>query len=165
MLWQEGRKPLCTTIVGYVSDSQTDLQSPVQFALSYSLVQVTISNIAIVFLITVIIALFFIVMAEQEEPLVEYNTGKLLPLANSRPILNQQQVRLPWWSPWSWCAWWWGKKTWCCHEKGNIDMNIWIEYIDMSIRNFDSKTNVNILVKINMKQLYRRIAMWNLSAR
>ena len=37
---QEGRKPLCTTIVGYVSDSQTDLQSPVQFALSYSLVQV-----------------------------------------------------------------------------------------------------------------------------
>ena len=99
MLWQEGRKPLCTTIVGYVSDSQTDLQSPVQFALSYSLVQVTISNIAIVFLITVIIALFFIVMAEQEEPLVEYNTGKLLPLANSRPILNQQQVRLPWLSP------------------------------------------------------------------
>ena len=78
-----------------MSDSQTDLQSPVQFALSYSLVQVTISNIAIVFLITVIIALFFIVMAEQEEPLVEYNTGKLLPLANSRPILNQQQVRLP----------------------------------------------------------------------
>jgi len=64
---QEGRKPLCTTIVGYVSDSQTDLQSPVQFALSYSLVQ--------------------------EEPLVEYNTGKLLPLANSRPILNQQQAR------------------------------------------------------------------------
>ena len=37
---QEGRKPLCTTIVGYVSDSQTVLQSPVQFALSYSLVQV-----------------------------------------------------------------------------------------------------------------------------
>ena len=31
-------------------------------------------------------------LAEQEEPLVEYNTGKLLPLANSRPILNQQQV-------------------------------------------------------------------------
>ena len=78
-----------------MSDSQTDLQSPVQFALSYSLVQVTISNIAIVFLITVITALFFIVIAEQEEPLVEYNTGKLLPLANSRPILNQQQVRLP----------------------------------------------------------------------
>ena len=44
-------------------------------------------------------------------------------------------------------------------------MNIWIEYIDMSIRNFDSKTNVNIHMKINMKQLYRRIAMWNLSAR
>ena len=78
-----------------MSDSQTDLQSPVQFALSYSLVQVTISNIAIVFLITILITLFFIVIAEQEEPLVEYNTGKLLPLANSRPILNQQQVRLP----------------------------------------------------------------------
>merc|ERR1719458_1835484 len=64
---QEGSRHYCTSIVGYVSDSQTDLQSPVQFALSYSLVQ--------------------------EEPLVEYNTGKLLPLANSRPILNQQQAR------------------------------------------------------------------------
>ena len=92
MLWQEGGKPLCTTIVGYVSDTQTDLQSPVQFALSYSLVQVTIPNIAIVFLITVIITITVIVVDEQEEPLVEYNTGKLLPLANSRPILNQQQV-------------------------------------------------------------------------
>ena len=29
----------CTSIVGYVSDSQTDLQTPVQFALSYALVQ------------------------------------------------------------------------------------------------------------------------------
>ena len=35
----------------------------------------------------------------------------------------------------------------------------------MSNRNFDTKTNVNVHVKINMKQLYRRIAMWNLSAR
>ena len=75
-----------------MSDSQTDLQSPVQFALSYSLVQVTISNIATVFLI--ITTLFFIVIDEQEEPLVEYNTGKPLPLANSRPILNQQQVMI-----------------------------------------------------------------------
>jgi len=64
---QESRKALCTTIIGYVSDTQTDLQSPVQFSLSYSLVQ--------------------------EDPLVFYNTGRPLPLANSRPILNQQQAR------------------------------------------------------------------------
>ena len=103
MFWQEGRKPLCTTIVGYVSDSQTDLQSPVQFALSYSLVQVTVFTLqCIVFLIT---ATLFI--DEQEEPLVEYNTGKLLPLANSRPILNQQQVRVPSCSRWVWWFWWW----------------------------------------------------------
>ena len=87
-VWQEGRKPLCTTIVGYVSDTQTDLQSPVQFALSYSLVQVAVSK-AHLFHHHL---LPYLHHAEQEEPLVEYNTGKLLPLANSRPILNQQQV-------------------------------------------------------------------------
>ena len=42
---QESRKALCTTIIGYVSDTQTDLQSPVQFSLSYSLVQVDASVI------------------------------------------------------------------------------------------------------------------------
>ena len=91
---QESRKALCTTIIGYVSDTQTDLQSPVQFSLSYSLVQVDAS----------------VIpphqchhhhhhhhhnhnhKTKQEDPLVFYNTGRPLPLANSRPILNQQQV-------------------------------------------------------------------------
>jgi len=67
LLIQEGGKQDCTTIVGYVSDSQTDLQTPVQFALSYSLVQ--------------------------EEPEVSYNSGIPLPSIDRFPILDQQQAR------------------------------------------------------------------------
>jgi len=50
-----------------VSDSQTDLQTPVQFALSYSL--------------------------EQEEPKVSYNSQNPLPSVDRFPILDQQQAR------------------------------------------------------------------------
>ena len=57
----------CTSIVGYVSDSQTDLQTPVQFALSYSLVQ--------------------------DEPVVSYDQGRPLPSVDMYPILDQQQAR------------------------------------------------------------------------
>ena len=64
---QEGSRHYCTSIVGYVSDSQTDLQSPVQFALSYSLVQ--------------------------DEPSVSYNTGAPLPSVDRFPILDQQQAK------------------------------------------------------------------------
>ena len=65
-LLQEGSRHYCTSIVGYVSDSQTDLQSPVQFSLSYSLVQ--------------------------EEPRPAYDTGAPLPSVDRFPILDQQQV-------------------------------------------------------------------------
>ena len=57
----------CTSIVGYVSDSQTDLQTPVQFALSYSLVQ--------------------------DQPEVSYDRGRPLPSVDRYPILDQQQAR------------------------------------------------------------------------
>ena len=57
----------CTSIVGYVSDSQTDLQTPVQFALSYSLVQ--------------------------DQPAVSYDQGQPLPSVDRFPILDQQQAR------------------------------------------------------------------------
>ena len=57
----------CTSIVGYVSDSQTDLQTPVQFALSYSLVQ--------------------------DEPAVSYDQGQPLPSVDRYPILDQQQAK------------------------------------------------------------------------
>ena len=50
-----------------MSDSQTDLQSPVQFALSYALVQ--------------------------EEPAVTYNQGYQLPTIDRFPILDQQQAK------------------------------------------------------------------------
>ena len=50
-----------------MSDSQTDLQTPVQFALSYSL--------------------------EQEEPKVSYNSQNPLPSVDRFPILDQQQAR------------------------------------------------------------------------
>ena len=58
---QESRKALCTTIIGYVSDTQTDLQSPVQFSLSYSLVQVDAPSYHctnIIIIITTIITIF-----------------------------------------------------------------------------------------------------------
>ena len=64
---QEGSRHHCTSIVGYVSDSQTDLQSPVQFALSYSLVQ--------------------------DEPSVSYDQGKPLPSVDRFPILDQHQAK------------------------------------------------------------------------
>ena len=57
----------CTSILGYVSDSQTDLQTPVQFALSYSLVQ--------------------------DEPDVSYDQGQSLPSVDKYPILDQQQAK------------------------------------------------------------------------
>ena len=57
----------CTSIVGYVSDSQTDLQTPVQFALSYALVQ--------------------------DEPSVSYDRGLPLPPVDRYPILDQQQAK------------------------------------------------------------------------
>ena len=50
-----------------MSDSQTDLQSPVQFALSYALVQ--------------------------DEPSVTYNQGHQLPTIDRFPILDQQQAK------------------------------------------------------------------------
>jgi len=64
---QEGSRHHCTSIIGYVSDSQTDLQSPVQFALSYSLVQ--------------------------DEPSVSYNRGISFPSVDRFPILDQQQAK------------------------------------------------------------------------
>ena len=67
IMFQESTRHYCTSIVGYVSDSQTDLQSPVQFALSYSLVQ--------------------------EEPSVTYNRGQQLPSVDRFPILDQQQAK------------------------------------------------------------------------
>ena len=65
--FQEGSRHHCTSIIGYVSDSQTDLQSPVQFALSYSLVQ--------------------------DEPSVSYNRGISFPSVDRFPILDQQQAK------------------------------------------------------------------------
>ena len=65
--FQDVKQQHCTSIVGYVSDSQTDLQSSVQFALSYSLVQ--------------------------DEPTVSYNLGQPLPSVDRYPILDQQQAK------------------------------------------------------------------------
>ncbi len=58
----------CTTLLGYLSDTQADLQTPVRFALSYSLIQ--------------------------EEPVVSYDrSGGRLPAMDRFPILNQAQAR------------------------------------------------------------------------
>ena len=66
-MFQEGSQQHCTTIVAYVSDTVTDLQSPLQFALSYALVQ--------------------------EDLPIEYDTGRDLPHVNRFPILNQHQAQ------------------------------------------------------------------------
>jgi len=63
---QEGGRDYCTTLLGYLSNSQTDLQTAVKFSLSYSLVQ--------------------------EEPHVTYNRDQSLPDIDQYPILNQQQA-------------------------------------------------------------------------
>jgi hypothetical protein len=57
----------CTDIVGYVGSTHSDLQTPVQFAMSYSLVQ--------------------------EEPNMEYKPGAPLPNINDFPILNQAEAK------------------------------------------------------------------------
>ncbi len=56
----------CTAVVGYVS-THADLQAPVQFALSYSLVQ--------------------------DDPVMEYSRGSPLPDLNDFPILNQVHAK------------------------------------------------------------------------
>lgn len=56
----------CTSLVGYLSNTHTDLQTPVKFALSYTMVQ--------------------------DEPQVVYNAGQPLINVNQYPILNQQQA-------------------------------------------------------------------------
>lgn len=56
----------CTSLVGYLSNTHTDLQTPVKFALSYTMVQ--------------------------DEPKVTYNAGQPLINVNQYPILNQQQA-------------------------------------------------------------------------
>ena len=66
-LVQEGDREHCTTIVGYVSNDHTDLQSQVPFSLSYSLIQ--------------------------KEPTMSYNSKEPLPAIDQFPILNQQQAR------------------------------------------------------------------------
>ena len=60
------RKMTCTTVVAYVS-THADLQTPVQFAMSYSLVQ--------------------------EAPTMSYRRGTSLPDINDFPILNQSQAK------------------------------------------------------------------------
>ena len=57
----------CTDIVGYVGSTHSDLQTPVQFAMSYSLVQ--------------------------DEPSMEYRAGAQLPNINDFPILNQAEAK------------------------------------------------------------------------
>ena len=57
----------CTDIVGYVGSSHSDLQTPVQFAMSFSLVQ--------------------------DEPEMEYRSGASLPNINDFPILNQAEAK------------------------------------------------------------------------
>ena len=59
-------KDYCTSMVGYLSNTHTDLQTPVKFSLSYTLVQ--------------------------DEPKVAYNAGQPLISVNQYPILNQQQA-------------------------------------------------------------------------
>ena len=56
----------CTSMVGYLSNTHTDLQTPVKFSLSYKMVQ--------------------------DEPKVEYNAGQPMISVNQFPILNQQQA-------------------------------------------------------------------------
>ena len=56
----------CTAVVGYVS-AFADLQTPVQFDMSYSLVQ--------------------------EEPTMAYEAGAEMPDINAYPILNQAQAK------------------------------------------------------------------------
>ena len=63
----EAGRPQCTAILGYLSDSQADLQTPVRLDLSYSLVQ--------------------------GEPTVSYDRGAPLPSVDLFPILDQQQAR------------------------------------------------------------------------
>ena len=63
----EAGRPQCTAILGYLSDSQADLQTPVRLDLSYSLVQ--------------------------GEPTVSYDRGFPLPSVDLFPILDQQQAR------------------------------------------------------------------------
>ena len=57
----------CTSIVGYVGSTHTDLQTPVQFSMSYSL--------------------------DQEEPSMRYVQGSQLPEMNDYPILDQSQAK------------------------------------------------------------------------
>ena len=62
-----GGQQHCTDIVGYVGSTHSDLQTPVQFAMSYSLVQ--------------------------DEPKMEYLRGAALPTINDFPILNQAEAK------------------------------------------------------------------------
>ena len=56
----------CIQLVGYVGSTHLDLQTPVQFQMSYSLVQ--------------------------EEPSMEYNRGQSLPTLDNYPILDQVEA-------------------------------------------------------------------------
>ncbi|XP_059094879.1 integrin alpha-PS1-like isoform X2 [Tigriopus californicus] len=62
----EGRRAQCTAVIGYIGP-YADLQSPVQFAMSYSLVQA--------------------------QPRMLYLPGASLPNINDYPILNQAQAK------------------------------------------------------------------------
>ena len=66
LLIQEQGRDYCTSMIGYLSNTHTDLQTPVKFALSYTLVQ--------------------------DEPRVQYNSGQPMIKVNQYPILNQQQA-------------------------------------------------------------------------
>ena len=57
----------CTSVVGYVYSTHTDLQTPVQFSMSYSL--------------------------DQTEPSMQYSRGAILPSMNDFPILDQSQAK------------------------------------------------------------------------
>ena len=64
---QKGDSDHCTNIIGYVGTRNSDLQSPVEFAMTYSLVQT--------------------------EPSMEYSSYSSLPNINNYPILNQAQAK------------------------------------------------------------------------
>lgn len=62
-----GGEQYCTDIVGYVGSTHADIQTPVQFAMSYSLVQ--------------------------DDPVMEFRKGADLPNINNFPILNQAEAK------------------------------------------------------------------------
>ena len=57
----------CINVIGYVGNSHLDLQTPVQFHITYSL--------------------------EQDQPIVQYNSGEALPSLDNFPILNQAEAK------------------------------------------------------------------------